>query len=203
MASRYTSFLDIEVAFEPSLDGGGMTFGQQFLIAVQRCTGPVDHIFEFCAGPGFIGFSLLAHHLCKRLTLADVNPAAVRACQETIARNRLEPVCTSFLSDCFAGIPDSQHWSLVVGNPPHWPHFTGTHRTSLIMTDVDLWLHRRFFRDVGSYLKPGGSILLQENERATAVADFRSMIDEGGFTINDAFKVAVDSKFYFLWCQRR
>src|SRR5579862_3880812 len=68
-------YRDIVVSYLPELDGGGHTFGQQYLDVVRSKVGPVGHAFEYCAGPGFIGFSLLAHGLCDRLTLADVNPA--------------------------------------------------------------------------------------------------------------------------------
>ena len=45
--------------------------------------------FEWCAGPRFIGFSLLGHGLCDTLCLADINPEAVSACERTIADNAL------------------------------------------------------------------------------------------------------------------
>jgi len=43
-----------------NLDGGGSTFGQDF-IPVLRARGmpKVQRTFEWCSGPGFIGFSLL------------------------------------------------------------------------------------------------------------------------------------------------
>src|ERR1700743_1309454 len=49
----------ITVQYAKILDGGGSSFGQQFLEAVALTTGHTSHVFEFCAGPGFIGFSLL------------------------------------------------------------------------------------------------------------------------------------------------
>ena len=35
-------------------------------------------LFEWCAGPGFIGFALLADGLTGTLVLADVNPLAMQ-----------------------------------------------------------------------------------------------------------------------------
>ena len=43
--------------------------------------------FEFCAGPAFIGFTLLGLGVCTSLALADVNPASVEAMQRTVSRN--------------------------------------------------------------------------------------------------------------------
>src|SRR3954467_4779077 len=81
---------DWAVNYTPELDGGGMTFGQQYLEVIREKLGRVGHAFEYCAGPGFIGFSLLANGLCDKLTLADINPEAVKAVRATIAENRLE-----------------------------------------------------------------------------------------------------------------
>ena len=81
--------------------------------------GRQERTFEWCAGPGFIGFSLLGHGLTDTLCLADVNPAAVDACNETIRRNGLEGRVDVYVSDGLAAIPASERWNLVVGNPPH------------------------------------------------------------------------------------
>ena len=67
-------YKDIVVYYQSELDGGGRGFGQTYVPIVQKIWGNVDTACEFCAGPGFIGFSLLAHGLCDNLFLADVNP---------------------------------------------------------------------------------------------------------------------------------
>jgi 16S rRNA G1207 methylase RsmC len=45
--------------------------------------------FEWCCGPGFIGFSMLGHGLCESLCLSDINAAAVSSCQYTVRVNKL------------------------------------------------------------------------------------------------------------------
>jgi len=62
-------------------------------------------------------------------------------------------------------------------------------------------IHRRFFQKAREFLKPGGSLLLQENSDATTARDFESMIANGGFRLVDVFKATEDSRFYFLLCQ--
>lgn len=42
-------------------------------------------------------------------------------------------------------------------------------------------LHRDFFADVGKFLKPGGMIVVVENNHGSTAETFRSMIDEAGF----------------------
>ena len=70
----------IRVAYKKHLDGGGREFGQDFIPFLRRRAMPRQRrVFEWCAGPGFIGFSLLGHGLAQTLSLADVNPAAVAA----------------------------------------------------------------------------------------------------------------------------
>ncbi len=80
-----------------------------------------DGVCELCSGPGFIGFSLLAHGLRDSLVLTDINPAAVAAAQETVRRNRLEGRVSVYLSDGLDGVPADERWDLVVSNPPHFP----------------------------------------------------------------------------------
>ncbi len=180
---------DISVSYLPVLDGGGMTFGQEYLQVIRERTGKVGHLFEFCAGPGFIGFSLLAHGLCERLTLADVNPEAVKAVRATIAENRLEGRVTVYESDGLAAIPDNEKWDLVVSNPPHFDGDSTQYRDAIRLIDPGMEIHKRFYRDVRKHLNPGGSIIFQENGQATNVEDFREMIREAGLDFVDVFSL--------------
>ena len=82
---------------------------QRFLPLLRKRNMPkVARAFEWCAGPGFIGFSLLAHGLCDTLCLADVNPEAVAACRRTIARNGLAGKAAAYVSDNLKDIPASE-----------------------------------------------------------------------------------------------
>jgi methylase of polypeptide subunit release factors len=111
-------------------------------------------VFEWCAGPGFIGFALLGYGFCDTLCLADVNPEAVEACRRTVAQNRLAERVAVYHSDNLDGIPASEQWDLVVGNPPR---FVDISPGELRFHDEDWKLHRRFFSTIGSFLKPGGN----------------------------------------------
>src|SRR5436853_2332334 len=76
----------------------------------------MQRVFEWCSGPGFIGFSLLARGLAETLCLADVNREAVVACRRTVARNALESLVAVYRSDNLGDIPGSEQWDLVVSN---------------------------------------------------------------------------------------
>jgi methylase of polypeptide subunit release factors len=175
------TYSGLAVSYKPHLDGGGSTFGQD-IIPLLRARGmpKVKRAFEWCAGPGFIGFSLLAHNLAETLCLADVNPEAVAACRRTIARNGLEARASVYLSNNLKGLPESEQWDLVVGNPPHFAKSAiGQKRYH----DADWEIHREFFSDVSNHLRPGGFILLQENTLEATPDTFAAMIAEAGLTL--------------------
>ncbi|HEY4484402.1 MAG TPA: class I SAM-dependent methyltransferase [Candidatus Paceibacterota bacterium] len=185
---KHIRYNNIEVAYKKSLHGGGMRFGQQYVSVVKEKFGHVGHIFEFCAGPGFIGFSLLANNLCDKLTLADVNPEAVEACNKTIKKNNLEKTVTAHLSDCLDNVPETEKWDLVVGNPPHV--FCATedeYKKDIILFDPNFNIHRKFYQDIHKFLKPDGSILLQEHSESTNINDFKEMIEKNGLRVVEVF----------------
>jgi predicted RNA methylase len=175
------AFAGVRVSYKPHLDGGGSSFGQDFIPVLRKRGMPkVQRAFEWCAGPGFIGFSLLAHGLCETLCLADVNPEAVAACRRTVIRNRLGARVAVYRSDNLKDIPPSERWDLVVSNPPH---FVDTSLGQLRYHDPDWRVHRGFFATVARHLKPGGVIVLQENNEGSTPATFAPMIAEAGLRV--------------------
>ena len=175
------TYAGLRVAYKPHLDGGGSTFGQDFVPLLRRRGMPkVERAFEWCAGPGFIGFSLLAHGLTETLCLADVNPEAVAACQKTVRDNALEKRVAVYHSDNLKDIPATEQWDLVVSNPPH---FVDSGIGQLRYHDPDWSVHRGFFGAVALHLKPGGVIVLQENNAGSTPDTFTAMIAEAGLKV--------------------
>jgi tRNA1(Val) A37 N6-methylase TrmN6 len=193
------------VHFKKHLDGGGNAFGQDYIPFFElRRMPPQVRVFEFCSGPGFIGFSLLAHGLAETLCLADVNPEAVEACRRTVADNGLAARVSAYRSDNLRDIPASERWDLVVSNPPHFvDDWIGDLRTY----DDGWHIHREFFAAVGRFLKPGGVIVLQENNRGSTVETFRPMIEAAGLSIvfvaNAWPRRSSYDRFYFIGIMRR
>lgn len=172
----------IKVTFTRDLDGGGTNFGQDYLRLMAAEGLKVDHLLEWCSGPGFIGFSLLAHGFCRRLTLLDVNPLAIDAVRRTVARHGLGERVTVIHSDSLDSAPAEVRWDMVVGNPPHSgtdAHFDWG--PDLIYKDPEWDIHRRFFQRIGDHLNPEGLILLQENSDLATPETFREMARENGF----------------------
>jgi len=177
----HVNYAGIAVGYKPHLDGGGSTFGQDFVPMLRARGMPkVNRAFEWCAGPGFIGFSLLAHGLAETLCLADVEPDAVAACHRTVMRNGLEDRVAVYLSDNLTDIPASEQWDLVVANPPHFAQGGVGQRR---FHDAGWNIHRDFFRSVPKHLKAGGIILLQENNLEATPETFAAMIAESGLTL--------------------
>jgi methylase of polypeptide subunit release factors len=183
---RTVSYQGIRVHYKKHLDGGGSgigpyAFGQDYIPFLRSLGMPKQRrAFEWCAGPGFIGFSMLAHGLCETLCLADINDQAVEACRRTIRDNRLEGRVSVYESDNLTNIPPAEQWDLVVGNPPFYPD---RHEQEIRAYDKDWHIHRRFFATVGRFLKPGGVVLLQEANDGSTVDTFRPMIEDVGFSL--------------------
>jgi len=202
---RYVTYGDVCVHYKRHLDGGGSTFGQDYIPFLYDHGMPKQgRVFEWCAGPGFIGFSLLGFGLCDTLCLADISPDAVRACRRTVARSRLADRVSVYRSDNLENIPAAERWDLVVGNPPHfdWIQIGETR-----FADKGWNIHRRFFASVGRFLKPGGVILVQENNHGSTVETFQQMVEEAGFSIVIAHgsepRITPYSRHYYLGIMRQ
>jgi hypothetical protein len=101
---------EIAVFDKPEHQMGGLGFGRDFPRVLNELgIGRRERIFEFCAGPGYIGYSLLAGGWCESLVLADVDPDAVSSARFTAAHNGLEDRVVVYRSD--AG-PDSRRRAL-------------------------------------------------------------------------------------------
>ena len=202
---RHTTYGDIHVDYRDHLDGGGRTFGIEYLPLFHDLGMPRQpRVFEWCAGPGFIGFALLGYGFCETLCLADINAEAVQACRRTVAKNGLAQRVAVYRSDNLGGIPTSERWDLVVGNPPH---FSDRSSGELRFHDEDWSLHRDFFAGVGKFLKPGGMIVLVENNLGSTAETFRSMIDEAGlctvFVRNCQGRRTPYNRIYYIGVGRR
>jgi len=196
---RYKEFNGIRVYYTEVLDGGGAGFGQDYIDFIRVHFPGQERIFEWCSGPGFIGFSLLAHGLCHTLCLADVNPLAVAACRKTIRWNGLEDRVTVYLSDNLREIPESERWDLVVGNPPHFNRIVTKKKSpEIIYLDRDWRVHREFYEHVGRFLKEDGALVIQENALRSTPESFREMIELNGFSVVDAPVCKLDSRYYYM-----
>jgi predicted RNA methylase len=208
---RFERFGSIDVAWRGDLDGGGRGFGQQFVNIVRNLFGPVHRIHEVCAGPGFIGFALLADGLCDSLCLSDINPDAVSAVNETIRRNNLHERVVVYESNAMDGIPAHEMWDLVVGNPPFFDRSIDNQH-GIRTSDPDWGMHKKLYVSVRRHLRPHGSCLLMESHKASNERTFIPFIEAGGlkyvdsvmtrehldFRFGDAYQYP-ENHFYLVW----
>jgi tRNA1(Val) A37 N6-methylase TrmN6 len=202
---KQVDYAGLHVHYKKHLDGGGNDFGQDYIPFLELRHMPrQSRVFEWCSGPGFIGFSLMARGLAETLCLADVNPEAVEASRRTIVENGLASRVTVYQSDNLKSIPDSERWDLVVGNPPH---FVDDWIDDLRGYDECWHLHREFFAGVGRFLKPGGVIVLQENNRGSTAATFAPMIEASNLSVTFVAECRPQrtsyDRFYFIGIMRR
>lgn len=190
----------IDVCYLERHDGGGITLEEDFAACVKQHIGRVDRLFEWCAGPGFIGYSLLGQDLCNSLCLADINPEVVEACKATVQRNHLENRVTVYLSDCLDSIPETEQWDLVVGNPPHcntprpYAHFG----SRMLYLDEEWATHDKFYRQVGGHLKENGNVLFIEHASFSQPGIFQNMIKKSGLTFTGIHSTRLPSRLYYI-----
>ncbi|MCI0723142.1 MAG: methyltransferase [Acidobacteria bacterium] len=197
------SYNGLVVFDRPDLHGGGLTFGQDFFrVLLQLGVPRRERIYEFCAGPGYIGYALLAYGFCENLTLADINPVAVAAAQETAKHNGIESRVNIYCSDCLNQVPVTEKWDLVVGNPPHFLSSTDRFPMNLRAHDPGWSVHRRFYGAVRQFMKPGSLVVLMENVNRSNPGIFREMIWSGGGKLVEAIPSATPSggitEYYYV-----
>lgn len=166
----------------PAHHMGGLAFGQDFpRILNELGIGRCERLCEFCAGPGYIGYSLLAAGWCETLTLVDVDASASAVAQRTAAHNGLEERVDVYCSDVLDAVPATERWDVVVANPPHFRPDPGE-APSAVRFDPGWEVHRRFYGSVARQMRPGGVIVMVENEAGSDPPTFAEMIRAGGGT---------------------
>ena len=174
-------------------DGGGMWFGQEFIAMLkQRYPGrQFDWCWEWCAGPGFIGFNMLDHGICNRLFLSDIYDPAVELAKETAHRAGIADRVHALLFRDLAILPLDYQFDLIVANPPHNSNgITNFHTADHGMrleTDPGWTSHKNFFEHVANHLTEDGVIVLQENLLCSTVKDFEPMIKDAGLVVLDTW----------------
>jgi methylase of polypeptide subunit release factors len=116
------------------------------------------------------------------VALADVNREAVAAARATIEYNGLQERASVFQSDVLKGVPSTERWDLVVGNPPHFLQLEPGD-DDIRVVDSGWEIHRDFYRTVGQFLKPGAKVVMMENAGGSSPEEFEPMILEGGGTL--------------------
>lgn len=188
--------IGLSVFYHPSHDGGGLTYGQEYVDIIKKRYShrKFDRAFEWCSGPGFIGFSLLDHELCQHITLSDIYYPALEYAKETAnyPSNFCSQMVSTYLLEDLSLLPDHEQFDLVVSNPPHADGFDTEDQwfsnTNRLTSDINWEAHKNFFENIKDHLSPDGIILLQENHAGSTIETFRPWIENAGLKITDSFK---------------
>lgn len=180
-----------QVFYNSWMDGGGTWFGQEYIEVIkQRYPGQqFRRCYEWCSGPGFIGFGLLDHGICQSLCLSDIYDSAItEAVAETVKINQLSNT-SAYVTGSVAGLPAHEKFDLVVSNPPHFLQCPGDDNYQRIAVDQNWSAHQDFFANIGQHLLPGAVILLQENQAGSLnrERDFEPFISAAGLEITAVF----------------
>ena len=201
-------YKDLEVSYRDHLDGGGMTLVPAIVRFITN-NFPEKRFrkaFEWCSGPGFIGFSLLREGICDALCLADISGEAIACVADSVRGNGLEQQVSYYVSDNCDGLPPAEVFDLVVANPPNYLRLNPEHRSyekyrrDLRANDSGWETHQKFYAQIRRHLAPGAILLISEVEPFSnevylhpgepawdvrdhpPLIDFKSMIAEAGLT---------------------
>jgi len=181
----------IDVFYENALNGGGIKQSSYYLdIIKSRYKNRVfKKCYEWCSGPGFIGFSLLGHGLCKSVCFSDIHGPAIDCVKDSINHNNCKG--TAYLGKDLSCLPSNEIFDLVVANPPHFKLPADFHATNendiRINVDLDWQAHKDFFRNIKKNLASNGIVLLQENTNGSALDVFLPFISQSGLRVTDVF----------------
>lgn len=169
------------------LDCGGMLMYPDFINSIKQYGGKsvYNRGFEWCAGCGTIGFEILGQGISEHMVFSDYYDRAIHNCLETAEYNDISKKVTGYISATIAGIPSTEKWDLVVGNPPHtWdmdqtaadlknsdvPVFMQDNIMRLIV-DHNMETHKEFFANIRSRLSDDADIFISEVDTSRVIPD--------------------------------
>ncbi|NLT07199.1 MAG: methyltransferase [Solirubrobacterales bacterium] len=170
----------LQVFDRPEHHMGGLAFGLDYPRVLNELgVGRAERMHELCAGPGYIGYALLAAGWCDELVLSDINPEPLSCARLTAAENGVAHRVSIYESDALDDIPAGERWDLVVANPPHFLPGPGTPE-DIRVHDPGWSLHQRIYGSLGRHIEPGGLAVLSGNERGSDPRRFEEMVVAGG-----------------------
>lgn len=178
------------VFWTDELNGGGMYFGPEYPFVIKSLYPDrvFNTCFEWCSGPGFIGYNILDHGICNKLVFLDIYKPATDICYKTAQHNNLLDLVQIYNGDNLTILPESTKVDLVVANPPHYNREGDPHPTSRVAEDPNWEIHRMFYKHIGKYLSEDGVILIQENQDGSNPEYFYEMIDDSNLKIKNLIK---------------
>lgn len=162
-----------------------------------------NNCLEWCAGPGFIGFRLIADNVINSLAFMDCYKPALDACNNTwssrpdrLKNCNMETILGSTV-DCL----ENRVFDLIVANPPNFDneiYFSQNARVNRITQDPDWQIHNDFFLKIKKNLAHNGKILLMKHTDGSQPSDHLTSISKGGLKLNRILTIKKHPNFYFM-----
>ena len=213
--NNYAKWLD-NIESAPNLNGGGPILAPIFekLLTGEK----FNTIFEWCAGPAWIGMWLLENKIGKTLVTGDINKKSVEFVEKSAINNNYDVRC--YASDNMKQIPKHEKFDLIVSNPPNYCNIQKSHpfgflRDDLRPSDVNWKIHKNFYNNISNYLHDESVMYISEVEIYSEnvyydnalydkrpeqpIISFEKMTKDNNLKINDIIEYKVeDAKCYFL-----
>jgi len=203
---RFKVSNEVEVHYDQIMDGGGTTFGQLYPKMLQYLypDRKFKNVLEWCCGPGFIAYRLLADGIAENIFLMDAFRPSLRSCEVTADHlpERLAGRATIIHADDVRKIPENLKFDLIVSNPPWFAtlqYFDDN--TNRIGMDKDWQAHKNFFNHIKPHLADDGIILLQETILGSNPPCFEEFIEDGGLKITRCVRENLQPEYWYLEVQ--
>ena len=149
----------------PELNGGGPVLAPIFEKVLSGRK--FDTVFEWCAGPAWIGMWLLENNICKKLITGDINKKTIDFVKKSAKKHNYN--VKTYHSDNLKSIPKEEKFDLVVSNPPNYcniqkSHHLGFLRNDLKPSDIEWKAHKDFYNNIGEYLNDNAVMYISEVE---------------------------------------
>jgi methylase of polypeptide subunit release factors len=189
----------IEVFYKEILNGGGVIFSKDFVYLIKHLypNRVFNTCFEWCAGPGFIGYEILSHKLCKTLCFLDLYNPAINSIEKTknFKKNNCADLVTTYLTDDISTLPDEEKFDLIVANPPYLdnlakiPHEIVNYNNAVRLgVDLNWKSHINFFNNIKKHLNNDGIILLLQTTTAQHPGLFDDIISKNEMKITNVYQ---------------
>lgn len=200
---------NFDVYYTNETNGGGDYLALEYIDVIKEWHGTVDNMLEWCSGPGFIGYGMLASNICKNISFNDMYAPAIEMLERTRDNSNFISNISIYKGHTLESIPLTQKYNIVVGNPPHWKDAESATKClgfnikehkhiENILVDADWKSHKQFYKLIKPLLHPQGQIILQENAQGSCPDDFKEIVDQAGLKISSYAQSKMYNDIYYL-----
>lgn len=200
MSKKWNNF----VIYDTANDGGGTWMASHYYHTISKYNKVFNNCLEWCAGPGFIGYTLLEKQVVKKISFLEIADSPIENLKETSASldNKNINIYQGNELNC---IP-KQQFDLIVGNPPHFLSNVSNQIHGLeqrIYMDPEWNIHKSFFQQVENYLTDDGIVLLIENSTGSDTELFEQQLEGTNLQVTNTFEFLAEIPLYYIEIRKK